>query len=225
VPYVEEPHSFGFSTFYTLIHGHTLAAPLVYGRGYSAARTKAIVAHFDPLTPPALRLLRPDPDQSARIAADLSRFDRDLGHAVRRYAYGIFLPHEAIMIEPLTRGCPWWEVSTIRALYPVLAYVFRRGLDVMPTTMTAALERIWTILDEVKARLAGGAGFLVGDRLSLSDLAFATALAPLVMPDHYGAAAPTYAQLPAEMRTVVNDVRAHPSGRFVQRIYRDWRLG
>ena len=48
--------------------------------------------------------------------------------------------------------------------------------------------------------------------------------APVVMPEKDGSAAPSYDELPPEMKSVVDEFRAHPAGQFVQRIYRDWRL-
>ena len=44
------------------------------------------------------------------------------------------------------------------------------------------------------------------------------------VPDKYGAATPSFGQMPAEMQAVVTEFRAHPAGQFVQRVYRNWRL-
>lgn len=223
IAHVEEPHTFGFSFIYTLLNGRTLVSPLTFNDRYQVTAPKGVVDQFDPLVPPDFRLLRADAGEAAQITADMDRFNGVLGHAVAQYAYAILLPHRDIMIVPLTRGCPAWEVATVRTIYPVLASVLGLLLKLSDDNTRAALALIRTIMDEVDARLAGGGSYLIGDSLSLSDLAFVTAAGPMVQPEHDGSAAPSFAELPAEMQEVVTEFRAHPAGQFVQQIYREWR--
>ena len=224
IPHVEEPHTFGFSFLHTLPNGHTLVAPLVYADDFAVTGPAGVAGKFDAGVAAELRLLREDAGQSAQIAADMDRFNGALAHAVAQYAYYVLLPHRDIMIGPLTRGCPSFEVVAVQATYPVIADTLRLLLKLSSPNAQDALTLIHTIMDEAGARLEGGAQYLVGDRLSLADLALATAAAPVVMPEKDGSAAPSYDELPAEMRAVVDGFRAHPAGQFVQRIYRDWRL-
>jgi glutathione S-transferase len=223
VDHVEEPHTFVFSFAYTLPSGRTLTAPLVYTDAYAVTGPTGVVGLFEPLSPPELRLLREDAGESAQITADMDRFNGALAHAVAQYAYYVLLPHRDIMIEPLTQGCPPLEVGAVRIFYPVFAGALRLLLKLSPEAAEAALALIRTIMDETAARLAGGGSYLVGNRLSLADLAFVTAAAPVVMPENDGSAAPGYDELPPEMQAVVTEFRTHPAGRFVQRIYREWR--
>ena len=224
IAHVEEPHSFGFSFLHTLPNGHTLVAPLVYADGFAVTGPAGVAGKFDAGVAPELRLLREDAAQSAQIRADMDRFNGALARAVAQYAYYVLLPHRDIMLGPLTRGCPSFEVVAVQTTYPVIADTLRLLLKLSSPNAQEALTLIHTIMDEVDVRLAGGAAYLVGDRLSMADLAFATAGAPVVMPEKDGTAAPSYGELPPEMRAVVDEFRAHPAGRFVQRIYRDWRL-
>ena len=224
IPHVEEPHTFGFSFIHTLPNGHTLVAPLVYTDDYAVTGPAGVVGQFDAKVEPELRLLRADTAQSAQITADMDRFNGALAHAVAQYAYYVLLPHRDIMVGPLTRGCPSIEVIAVQATYPVIADTLRLLLKLSSQNAQDALALIHTIMDEVGARLANGAQYLVGDELSLADLAFATAAAPVVMPENDGSSAPHYEELPPEMQAVVTEFRAHPAGQFVQRIYRDWRL-
>jgi glutathione S-transferase len=75
----------------------------------------------------------------------------------------------------------------------------------------------------VDARIAGDRKFLVGDALTLSDLAFAVAAAPVLLPSAYGGPIPPYAEMPAEIQGAVNEMRAHPAGAFALRIYEEQR--
>jgi glutathione S-transferase len=54
----------------------------------------------------------------------------------------------------------------------------------------------------------------VGDRLTLSDLAFAVAAAPVVLPPNYGGSIPSFEQLPSEIQAIVKEMR--PSRRRIR---------
>ena len=60
--------------------------------------------------------------------------------------------------------------------------------------------------------LADGRKYLVGDRLTLADLAFATSGAPMVLADGYGGHLPTIDKVPPEMKPVMTALRARPAG-------------
>lgn len=73
------------------------------------------------------------------------------------------------------------------------------------------------------ARLAAGAPYLADDQLTLSDLAFAVAAAPVVLPPAYGGPIPSYDLMPAPVQAAVNEMRCHPAGAFALRIYQEQR--
>ena len=78
-------------------------------------------------------------------------------------------------------------------------------------------------MQSVDDRLADGRNYLVGDRFSLSDMSFAEALAPLVLPANDGAPLPTFDEMPAALQSLCTELRARPAGRFALRIYHDHR--
>ena len=59
----------------------------------------------------------------------------------------------------------------------------------------------------------------IGGRLTLSDIAFAVAAAPVVLPAGYGGPMPSFEEMPSEVQTVVTEMRSHPAGAFALRIY------
>jgi glutathione S-transferase len=87
----------------------------------------------------------------------------------------------------------------------------------------SALERAREVIRAVDARLSDGRRYLVGDRFSLSDMAFAVAAAPLVLPDEYGGPLPSLAEMPPAMKDAIAEMRAHAAGQFALRIYREHR--
>jgi glutathione S-transferase len=127
------------------------------------------------------------------------------------------------MLRPLSEGTPAYEVDAVHWAYPLFAGFLRMALQLSASRAQEALGQVRQIVQSVGTRLAGGRRYLVGDRFSLSDMAFANALAPLVLPSGYGGPLPTFAEMPPEVRSVVTEMQAHPAGQFALRIYRDHR--
>ena len=100
------------------------------------------------------------------------------------------------MIRPLSEGTPDYEDLAVRWAYPLFAEVVRLALHLSASVAQEALGRIRTVVQSVDARLADGRRYLVGDRFSLSDITFAIALAPLVLPNGYGRPLPSFAEMP-----------------------------
>jgi glutathione S-transferase len=86
-------------------------------------------------------------------------------------------------------------------------------------------EKIRALVDEVSARLAGQR-YLVGDRFSAADIAFASMLAPAicVSPEEgYSATFPTLDECPPAYRDLALHVRASAAGAFALRMFREER--
>jgi glutathione S-transferase len=94
-------------------------------------------------------------------------------------------------------------------------------LRLNPANAADALTRTRILFDEADHRVCGGASYLVGEALTLSDIALAIAAAPLLLPDNYGAPIPAFAAAPPELQAIISELRQHPTAGFVQRIFRD----
>ena len=204
VPFEEQRHTVLFSFFHTLWHGSTLYFPLLYGDGYPAAQRRA--------PDDRLSSIRAAPPVAISCSADASATAwRPTGRSSTRrwaarsaaFAYFHFLPHRAIMLRPLSEGTPAYEVDAVRWAYPLFAGFLRMALKLSASRAQQALGQVRQVVQSVDARLADGRRYLVGDRFSLSDMAFANALAPLVLPPGYGGPLPTFAEMPPEVQSVV----------------------
>lgn len=107
--------------------------------------------------------------------------------------------------------------------YPVFSWMLTTLLRLSAKNAQASLDRIRAVFAAVDARLASGATFLVGDRLTLSDLAFSVAAAPVLLPPSYGGPMPSFNEMPSEIRATVSEMRSHASGAFALRIYEGQR--
>jgi glutathione S-transferase len=225
VPYEERRHTIIFSFFATLWHGATLHFPLLYGDLFKPLDSvRKMIDYFDPLCPEDSNLLLSGRDRD-RVEADWTEFNTRLGGAVTAFAYFNLLPLRAIMIRPLSEGTPAYEVFAVRWAYPLFAGFLRLALHLSASVAQDALGQIRAVVQSVDARLADGRRYLTGDRFSLSDMAFANALAPLVLPEEYAGLLPSLSEMPAVLQGAVAEMRSHPAGQFALLVYRDHRAG
>jgi glutathione S-transferase len=218
----ERRHAFIFIFFVTFWRGFTLLFPFLYGPSYRLDTARRMVDHFDPLAPADRRLLRAD-GESTQVESDWARFNDTLAFSTAVFAYYHLLPHRAIMVRPLSEGAPTFEQRAVRALYPIFSGLLRLLLWLTAARAKSALDTARDVFREVDERLSGGRRYLVGDQFSLSDMSFAVAAAPLVLPDDYAGRLPPLAEMPPVLREAVDEMRAHPAGQFALRIYRDHR--
>jgi glutathione S-transferase len=220
VSYREEPHALLFSSWVSLRRAWTPVFPVVYGPSLRLTAARDIVDHYDPVCPEERRLL-PSGSARAQAEADWPSFRWNLATDVAVFTYARLLPFPALMARPLSDGAPAFEARAVERAYPLFARLLTLLLWITPARARAALDATRRAAQAVAARLADGRPFLLGDRFSLSDLAFAVAVAPLTLPDAYAPRLPSLSDMPAEMRAVVAEMREHPAGRFALRIYRD----
>ena len=224
IPHRERRHTLFFSFIPTLLHGSSLHFPLVYSDAYRLDTVRKMIDYFDPLSPDDRKLLLTGPERE-RVEADWTPFNDTLGGATAAFAYHHLLPHRDIMIRPLSEGTPSFEGLAVRWAYPLFAGFLRSGLHLSDSRAEEALGQIRAVVQSVDQRLTDGRRYLVGDRFSLSDMAFAVALGPLVVPDQYGGPLPSVGEMPPVLQSAVAEMRAHPAGQFALRIYRDHRRG
>ena len=220
VPYVEERHIFGWASVLSLFRAFTLQVPALFGPGISGLPgPKAVVDHFDKLAPAERRLM---PEESALrrdVEADWKRFNTDLGTETANVSYYYLLPHEDILLGPFAEGLPPGESRVLKPVYPALRWFLGICLGLSATRTKRSLDSIRKTFDAVDARLAGGAEFLVGGMLTLSDLAFAASAAPFLLPQGYTTPMPPLSSMPAEMQALITETRARPLAAYVERIY------
>lgn len=224
VPHREERHVIIFSSLYSLWHGFTVRFPFLYSDSYRLNTARKIVDHFEPLSSAERKLLPPEPDVKT-AEEDWTFFNSRLGTATSVFGYYHLLPHRELMIHPLSGGAPSFEVSTVRVAYPVFAGLLRLLLRLTAARADEALAEIRAVMRLVDERLGDGRQYLLGERFSLSDMAFAVAAAPVLFPDNYGGGdtLPPLSESPAEIRNLVRELREQPSGQLALRIYRERR--
>jgi len=223
IDYEEQPQAFIFCFFVTLWHGSTVIFPLLYNESFKLVGPQAIADYFDQRCAPELRLSPQGADEKRQVTSDWTLFNQTLAFATAVFAYYHLLPHRQLMILPLSRGTPTFEQKSVGRAYPLFAGALRILLRLTAQRAQQSLDQVRTIFGQVDTRLADGRKFLVGDRLTLSDLAFAVAVAPVVLPPTYGGPIPSLDEMPPEIQAAVKEMRSHAAGQFALRIYEEYR--
>ena len=148
-----------------------------------------------------------------------------LGAAVPYWAYYYLLPHRSLLRGPITKGVPWWQGLIVTLAYPLIAWMIGKSLGLTKEPPAPQEKAIREVFDRIDALLAEGRQYLVGERLSLVDIGFAAMAAPAVLEPGYGHGGlfPALESVPPEMQKVVAELRERPAGKFIARIYRDYR--
>lgn len=218
--YREEPHAFGWGSTLALFRTGSPEVPVLYGTGLTQTGPRGIIDQWDADQPPGRALLPPDPMLRGRAEADWDRFNGTLATYTARLAYYHLLPHRGILIEPFTRGIPGWEASLTRAIYPLQRGILSLLLRLNAPNAADALTQIRLIFDETDARVRDGRPFLLGERITLGDIALAAAAAPVTVPDGNRSPIPALASMPVVYAAIVDEMRKRPTAAFVQSVYR-----
>ena len=215
IDYREEPHVQLVHRLVAMRTGAGRKVPILVTGDGALAESAAIVRWADGGLEPEQRLVW-DADE-AEITRLERGFDESFGVESRRWVYASVIGTEI----PLRFGhetLPGWERRLLPLGMPVLKLYAARVLDAAPGEAAAALANVERTFDDVAERISDGRRFLVGDRFSAADLAFAALSAPILAPEHYGARLPQPPDMPGEMAATVIRLREHPAGRFAMRV-------
>lgn len=222
IAYREEGHLPGMAMLYTKRARATPTTPvLVTGEGEVRKSSIEILRYADArgglgLVPEAGQAL----DACERW---LERFDRALGPATRRLAYGYLLDDVKHSKAYLRGFAPRGERWLTGFGYPILRGLIRRALAIDAASVERSRELIDEVFTEVEAALADGRRYLIGDHFTAADLSFAALSAPALFPEHPEDRMPKLDALPDALLTIIRPWRERTAGRFASRIWADHR--
>ena len=223
IAYVEEAHAPVFHVWAARRHGGGGTVPVLDVGERSLTDARQVVEYYDPRAPEPLRLFPADPAERGEAKQVFDELFDGLGVAVRAWAYAYMLPRRADTVRVWLVGAPRLEQRLVPVAYPVIAALVRRNLGLRSDTIQSERAVIDASLGRIDERLQDGRRYLLGNRLTAPDLAFAALVAPAVLPDRYGGPLPTLDELPERMRLDVHEIRATAAGELAQRLYREER--
>jgi glutathione S-transferase len=162
------------------------------------AGTDRISAHLEEACPDPPLLPR-DPKARAEVLALEKKCDEWLGPDARRIAYQVALENPAMLLGTILWTRPprrWLNGLVLRLVEPRI----RRKFKIYAKELQESRERLRMFLPELQSR-AAATGYLVGDRLTLADIAAVSLLDPLeIVPEFVRD--PLYARLFAWKRSL-----------------------
>lgn len=160
---------------------------------------------------------------NAEVAELETEWGRQLGPDTRRIAYAWLLPKPALSIEMAARNVSSTQTRMYRVLRPLMVRGLVNRMRITPDGTARSIERSWEAADAVAERLSDGRPYLTGDTFTAADLTYAALMAPLVKPASYGAWMPPLEAMPEPAQKVIGEMRQHPAGEFVLRMFDEHR--
>lgn len=221
--YRQESHAPILHIPFTRLHGGGIRIPVVNAGDTTLTDAHAVFEFYEQRASPEAKLFPTDPADKAEAQRMFEEFYEILGLSVAVWAYAYMLPRPAQTIEAWSYGVGAIERRILPSVYGVIAASVRRALHIETDAVPAQREVMDPVFDRVDALLADGRRYLVGDRLTAADVAFAVFSAFLFLPPEYGPPALTLDDLPAPMREEVEEFRTRPCGVFGMRIFSEDR--
>jgi glutathione S-transferase len=223
VDYVEKRHIQLVHVFAVKRAGGGTTAPVLGTPEGVYDESPAILRYADEHLPEEQRLYPAGVAELAEVVALERSFDEVLGPQGRLWLYHeVFKDARRFSRWNLT-GVPAWERLVFPFVLPYAKRRIRRHFGITDATAEAAVTDVDEEFDAVAERLADGRRYLVGDRFSAADLAFAALSAPVIVPPEYGTPLPQPGDLPEETAAAVQRWRSHPAGQFALRLFREER--
>jgi glutathione S-transferase len=216
LPYVERGHAPALHRLFLVRH-RTTTAPVLVTRERTLCGSDRILEHA--VQAGRLDLLGREAGERAAIASWLRVADDRLGPDTRAWFYTFATEDRDLFVRLLGTRVGRPERRVMATVQPAIGGIIRWRFGLGPRTREKTAARIEDVLAEADAQRAGSR-YLVGDRFTAADLAFAALGAPLVFPERYcGGSGIPDAHLSIELLAAVEGWRATPSGRAIGELY------
>ena len=151
--------------------------------------------------------------------------ERELGESLgphtRRVAYGLNFGDRRVGAELARRLVGPTQAFVWRMLQRPLVASIYKALEIDPERVERSIDVVRSVFAELGDRI-GAREYLVCDRFTVADMAFATMAAPAIMPtqaEGYGGDLPELDELPPRAAEFARELRATTAGRYALRIF------
>jgi glutathione S-transferase len=204
------PHALG-NLFRT---GRTTVPILVEG-GKAIRSSHAIALHLEGVGG-TKRVLPETPEALAKLGEIAHYYDKVIGPAVRRYAYGFITARPEVFRNLFYRG----YTGPRRVIGELMSVGTSRAIARIYDVRAASVKEIPDLIRSAAAKLErdleGGSGYLLEGRFTLADVTVASLLGPLIGPS--GSPWDTDLGVP-ELESLRAELRARPVGDYITRLY------
>jgi len=151
------------------------------------------------------------------------QFHDEIGPHTRRVAYATLFEQPELMQQIAQRNVDPLQAWAFMRAYPLVKKGLSKFLAIDPQRVSASIDQIHREFDAVSARLRDKRPFLLGDRFTAADIAFACLASPAVLPPQYSAWLPPLDAFSETTRARTLALRETLAGAFIMRLFREER--
>ena len=197
-----------------LTRGAQRRLPVLDLNGRRLWDSTAIIAALEEYRPEP-PLYPDDPGERAEALAHEDWFDEHLGPDMRRLVWFHTLPDTDATAAALFTGESPARERLLRMTAPISRRAVSMDYAITPESVEAARATLFEAMDRIEGAM-GPAGYLVGDRFSVADLAGAALFTPLIAPPERPY---TPDQVPPAIEELREELMARPGGEWVLDMY------
>ncbi|MGB3755092.1 MAG: glutathione S-transferase family protein [Rivularia sp. (in: cyanobacteria)] len=216
--YVEEPHMPPFYKFATTKAGGG-TVPVLVTEDENFTDSTDILKYLDSLVLNDAKLYPINSEQRQQVEELEELFDEKLGTAVRSWAYFYIIDNSKIIQPKWTQNVPSVEKFLFPVIYPAMRSLVIKKYDVNAESATQYYQQIDNVFAKVNELLADGRKYLIGDKISAADFAFASLAAPILQPPEHPIKSSDSQELPTQMLSAMKELRETAAGKFVLNLY------
>ncbi|HAW20278.1 MAG TPA: hypothetical protein DCX14_08860 [Flavobacteriales bacterium] len=179
---------------------------------------ESVMAYYDQQVPADRRLFGNENTQP-KITEWFRLFQNELNMNVWGYVYSELFRSRAETLKLLKQDADFWERVRLSLALGSVKRALSKQFDINdrpPATFLVEIQKIFTRVDN---ELSDGRKYLVGDKLSAADIAFAAIAAPIILPEEFGGANLSFKDISEELRQEIFDLRATAAGQYAMRLY------
>lgn len=199
------------------VRHRTRTVPVLVTKDLTLTESNAIVAWADARLDTERRLY--PTDIGARLEVDrlVAKVDRELGPLTRRLAYCLLVPRPEVFVKVFEGTASPRQRAMLRRGHALFRGAMKRAFRTSPAAEARSIQKLHRLFDEIGA-LLGGRPYLVGDRFSAADLAFAALATPILLPPEMPGA-PRREELPDDVGATIDRFRATAAGAHAGAMY------
>lgn len=197
--------------------------PVLISSEATLVNVRQIIENIDARLPKSLQLYPSAAADKAETGRLLDLFLNELGPAVRSFSYSYLLPEKALLLPCMTYKVPAWQSCFAGRYYSYIRSRMEQALPAGIDRVSSYKQIIQQIFGEVDNILSDGRPYLLGDRISIADYAFAAMAGLVLLPDNYGSPLPSLQRLPDGMQGLTNELRGTKAGAFALKLYKEHR--
>ena len=150
-------------------------------------------------------------------------FVSQLNTAVEQYQFSELFSSKKNTLTLLKKQVSFFSRLRYTFMYSGYKKRIAKQLHIDNEAPIVYLTEIENIFTQVSNALSDGRPYLVNNKLSAADLAFAAIAAPIILPEEFGGAQTKFNEVSEEFRLQIMKLRATPAGQFVMKLYQEQR--